>query len=125
MKMLQSKKLMAMATLIGAVLLLACEPAMAEDIFDRVQAITNKAGILKTGIVVLGFIVGLIFSVKGGMGIITKSNRQTENDLKWSHVLLMFFGGAVLMGITVTSDIARSTLFGASATTNQVQLNGG
>lgn len=94
------------------------EAAMADDIFDRVAAITGKMPIIKNFLIWAFFLGGIYAVGSGGYAMWEKSKPDSRSETKWSHIGIRFVAGVVLVMVTTSTDLVSNTLFNKSATTS-------
>lgn len=102
-----------------AVGLLMAEPAFASggDLFDRVSAINNKLPVVKTFMIYIAFLLGIGALIWAGTEMVKLSKADSRSDqATWSGVLLKGIAGAILVGLTLSSDTMQRSLFGTTTT---------
>ena len=94
------------------------EAAMADDIFDRLSAITGKMPIVKNFLIWAFFLGGIYAVGSAGYAMWEKSKPDSRSDTQWSHIGIRFVAGVVLVMVTSSTDLISNTLFNKSATTS-------
>lgn len=94
------------------------EAAMADDLFDRIGAITAKMPIIKNFLIWAFFLGGIYAVGSGGFAMWEKSKADSRSETKWSHIGIRFVAGVILVMVTTSTDLVSNTLFNKSATTN-------
>lgn len=115
MKSSQSKKLSFMVSFVLASLMFA-EPAAAADIWERVKSITTGLSEVKPLLIYTFFLLGLGGIGWGGMEMYTKSQARGGDDVKWSGIGIKMIAGALLVSLTMTTDVMQGTVLGSSST---------
>jgi hypothetical protein len=110
------KKLLSFAASLLVVGLMFAEPANAETIFQRVTTITSNLGSLKSLLIYAFFLAGLGGIGWAGMDMLKKSKDRGGDDVSWSGIAIKFIAGAVLVGLTVTTDTMTETFLGTTTT---------
>lgn len=117
MKYQKNSKIATITSILLMIGVMAAAPAHADDIFDRIKAITANMSSVKTFIIWIGFLLGLGGMVWGGTDMFKKSNNRGGEDVTWKGIGIKFLAGALLLSLTVTSDTFRQTALGTAATT--------
>lgn len=97
-----------------AVGLLMTDIASAADIFDRLSAINSKLPVVKTTIIYVFFIGGLVALGAGVWDMIKLAKPENRGEIKWSMVLIKCVAGVLLIGLTLSSDTMQQTIFGTT-----------
>lgn len=117
-----SKKLLKVALPILAMSMMLATPAHAETIFDRIKAITTNLPVIKEAAIYIFFLIGLCGIGWAGMEMFKKSKGRDGGDTSWSSIGIKFLAGAVLVGLTVTTDTMTQTFVGTSASTSTTNI---
>jgi len=115
-----SKKTLQLALPLLAMGLMVASPAHAEDIFDRLQTITNKLPVVKTALIYTFFLLGLGAVGWGFTEMLKKSKGRDGGDVTWMNIGLKVAAGAFLVAITATTDTFTQTFVGTSASSSNV-----
>lgn len=93
------------------------EPAQAETIWSRLANVTSNFGTVKTFIIWLFFLIGVGGIGWAGTDMLKKSDENNRDSVSWKGIGIKFIAGAILVGLTVTTDTIRETVLGTSAST--------
>lgn len=113
-----SKQFLKIAVPVFAMGMMMATPAHAETIFDRIRAITTNLPVIKELAIYAFFLVGLGAVGWGGMEMLKKSKGRDGGDVSWGSIGVKFLAGALLVGLTVTTDTMRQTFVGGSSTSS-------
>ena len=113
-------KLLMPALLLG---LMVASPAHADDFFARLKTITSNMPTIKDAAIYIFFLVGLVAVGWGGMEMLKKSKNRGGEDVSWSSIGIKFVAGALLVGLTVTTDTMTSTVLGSSTSSASTTPN--
>jgi hypothetical protein len=117
---MQNQKSQKIAAITSAMLMVGltfAAPAHADSVFDRIRSITTDLSSVKTFLIYIGFLCGLVGVIWAGNDMLKKSKDRGGEDVTWKGIGIKFVAGALLLSVTVTSDTMRETMFGKSATT--------
>lgn len=93
---------------------LAAPAYAAPTIFDQIRTITSNLGAVKDLAIYGAFLAGLGALIWGGMDMIKKSKDRGGDDISWSGIGIKFLAAALLISVTVTSDVMKNTFLGGS-----------
>jgi hypothetical protein len=113
----KSKKTLSFLTTLMIAGLMFAEPAHAEPLWDRIRTVTQNLGTVKELLIYGFFLAGLVAVGWGGMEMIKKSKDRGGDDVSWAGIGIKFIAGALLVGLTVTTDTMRETFVGGTAST--------
>jgi hypothetical protein len=114
MLQLKSKTLLSMLTVALLFGLFFTETANAADLFDRLQVIVGKAGIVKVLLIFVAFLIGIGGFIWGCIDMLKLSKPETRGEATWAGMGTKLVAGTLLIGLTSTSDIMSQTVFGSS-----------
>lgn len=113
-----SKHFLKVAVPVFAMGMMMASPAHAETLFDRLRSITTNLPVIKELAIYAFFLVGLGAVGWGGMEMLKKSKGRDGGDVTWGSIGIKFIAGAILVGLTVTTDTFRQTVVGGSSSTS-------
>ena len=117
-----SKKVLKVLLPALAIGLTIATPAHAEDIFARIKTLTSNMPVIKDAIIYLFFLVGLGAIAWGCTEMIKKSKGRGGEETTWTSIGIKFAAGALLVGLTVTTDTMTQTFVGSSASNSTTNL---
>lgn len=109
------KKLLSVVVPVIAMSMLVASPAHAETLFDRLRTITSNLPVIKEFAIYIFFLAGLAGVGWAGMEMFKKSKGRGGEDTTWGSIGIKFIAGAVLVGLTATTDTMTQTFVGGSA----------
>jgi hypothetical protein len=118
MQLKHSQKSQKLATITAMLLVMgltATTPARADDLFDMMANWTTKLANAKNLIIYFSFLAGLGGIVWAGLDMLKKSKDRGGEDVTWKGIAIKFVAGAILVGLTLSTDTMRQTVFGKSA----------
>lgn len=116
------KKFLSVVVPVIAMSMLVATPAHAETIFDRIRTITSNLPVIKEAAIYLFFLVGLGAVGWAGMEMLKKSKGRGGEDTTWGSIGIKFIAGAVLVGLTATTDTMTQTFVGGSASNSVANI---
>ena len=119
----KAKKYLSVAVPMLIIGLTIAEPAQAEPVWDRIKSVTSNLGTVKTLIIYIAFLCGLGGIMWAGMDMFKKSKERGGDDVSWGGIGIKFVAGAVLVGLTVTTDMMRETWVGGGDSSSNVSNN--
>lgn len=119
----KSRKLIPAAAALLVAGMMVTEPAQAATLFDRIASFTSSMPIVRNFLIYIFFVIGVGAIGWAGMEMLKKSKDRGGDDVSWSGIGLKFIAGALLVGVTVTTDTMRETVLGGSGTTSTINVN--
>lgn len=92
--------------------LLAPMAAMAGDAGEIAQNIGGQASVATVTAIMISALLGIILLIMGGMGFKKYADNPQQTPL--SKPIIFLGAGALLFGLSATSDTMQSTIFGES-----------
>lgn len=105
-----------------AIGMMAATPARAETIFDRIRTFTSNMPVIKEFAIYLFFLAGLFGIGWAGMEMFKKSKGRDGGDTTWGSIGVKFIAGAILVGLTATTDTMTQTFVGGSTSSNVANI---
>lgn len=115
------KKFISLAVPTVTISMMLAAPAHAETIFDRIRTFTSNMPVIKEFAIYLFFLAGLCGIGWAGMEMFKKSKGRGGEDTTWGSIGIKFIAGAILVGLTATTDTMTQTFVGSSAS-NSVNI---
>ena len=100
--------------------LLVSSPAlvMAGSAGEIAEGLGNQASTATTAAVIIAAFIGIIFLIMGGMGFKKYADNPQQTPL--SKPMIFLAAGALLFGLSATSDTMQTTIFGEGSETANI-----
>lgn len=116
------KKFMSLAVPTVTISMMLATPAHAQTVFDRIRVFTSNMPVIKEFAIYLFFLAGLFGIGWAGMEMFKKSKGRDGGDTTWGSIGIKFIAGAILVGLTATTDTMTQTVVGGSASNSATNI---